>query len=93
MNADKYIANSYLCLGYVSSDWRVYKNKKLQDLIVQFACDRLQAKKESFHWIKKWEHLHLLVDMSQLSKEVLNEDTLDFTLDYMNGIMDAVGCM
>jgi hypothetical protein len=90
--------STYIEIGYVSADWKVFRSKKLQDLCVRTVEELLEMgpsfRGNSCYWItdKVTNHKDLLVNKSCSSK-LKDEEYVEWLCNYMNGFLDAVGYM
>ncbi len=91
-----YVEPGYMELAYISSDWKVWKNVRLQNLCVNIAAETLEVPfddiSKAFYWAedKPTHHKHLFVKMDMIEKSYLEGS---FIKDYMHGFVDAVGYM
>jgi len=84
----------YIELCYLSPDWRVFSDERLQKLVEDDAMAILDIERKSLSWLvdKETEHKHLLV----LNKDITSKrgrENIEYAKAYMTGFAFAIGYM
>ena len=88
------IKSKYIELCYLSPDWRVYKDRSLQELVEDDAMALLDVERKSLKWKidKDTKHRHLFVVRKDIPEHHDNED-IKYAQAYMMGFAFAIGYM
>jgi hypothetical protein len=89
--------STYIELCYISPDWRIWRNKKLQNILADMVADVLEVphdkRAEAFYWVEDVpsKHKHLLVHIHFVPERNRTYKHFRFVCDYAMGLANGMG--